>query len=109
MFVIYNKETTLIQPKRDRRFATERAAKAFLTRMINEAERSHSVAIRAGHTPTPCMTKDEYGIAELAHFVDSIEKKEVRKGIVGAAGQEFTVGVNTSWSSGPWSENYWCQ
>lgn len=53
------------------------------------------------------LVKSEYNILPFAEF-RKIEKTEVRHGIVGAAGKEFTVPVNTPWESGPWSEAYWC-
>lgn len=47
-----------------------------------------------------------YAIMPLEEF-RKIEKTEVRIGIVGAAGKEFTVPVNEPWTTGPWSETYW--
>lgn len=96
-YVIYHKETTkIVRVMRngfwqDARFETERAAKAGLTRLVKTGK----------------FNVSECAIAEFGAFRSSIEKTEVRKGIVSAAGQEFEVPVNTPWSSGPWSEAYW--
>ena len=100
MFVIYHKETTkLLRVKsRKERFETEAAAKAALTRRAN--------AQASFHRGLPAINKEDYAIAEAAEFFKSIEKKEIRKGIIHSAGAEFEVGVNTPWTSGPWSETY---
>jgi len=51
--------------------------------------------------------ESDYEILPMDEF-KKIEKTEVRHGIVAAAGKEFNVPVNTPWTSGPWSETYWC-
>lgn len=90
-YVIYHIETTrFLHPGS---YATRGAAKAALTR---EAKK------------TPSLNKADYSIEERTMFHELIEKKTIRKGIVGAAGKEFEVPVNTEWTSGPWSETYWC-
>lgn len=93
-FVIYNKETTIILRKHwyDQPYATEAAAKAALTRFI-----------KAGWE----VKREDFAIADTKTFCASIEKKEIRHGIVHAEGKEFSVGVNTPWTTGPWSETYW--
>jgi len=96
-YVIYNKETTLIlSAKRGKDyFATERAAKGARTKILN-AHPEYG-------------TSDDFDIAEARDFYDNIEKKEIRHGIVHCQGKTYEVGVNTPWTSGPWSETYWCQ
>lgn len=97
MFVIYEKESTLYlshyHSKSQDRYVTERAAKAALTR-----------ACKADVT----LIKENFAIADYDDFYCNIEKQEVRHGIIHSEGKQFTVGVNTRWSSGPWSESYHC-
>lgn len=90
-WVIYNVDTTKIVLRKDggRSWNTKAAAKAAMTRLK--------------------LSYDDHAICEAKYFVDHIEKKEIRHGIVGATGKEYVVGVNTPWTSGPWSETYWCQ
>lgn len=92
-FVIYHKETTVYLKLGSRKdsFPSEGAAKAALTR---EA--------KAGK-----VKADDYAIADREYFQLRIEKKETRHGVCDAHGKEFVVPVNTSWTSGPWSETYW--
>jgi hypothetical protein len=96
-YVIYEKTSTkIVSILRKGRwdlaeFATSGAAKAGFTR-LHKAGKIHP---------------DTHAIAGRGEFA-KIEKTEVRKGIVGSAGKDFVVGVNTPWSSGPWSESYWC-
>lgn len=101
-YVIYHKDTTVLldtgKSAYNNSFETEAAAKAALTRAVKKA-------LRKGKDP---INKNDYKIAESREFHDKIEKKEIRHGIVHAAGKEFEVGVNTPWTSGPWSETYWC-
>lgn len=96
-YVIYNVETTLIlktgMNKADSH-ASMRLAKAALTRYIRR---------------TPDTSRAAFAIADSDTFTKEIEKKEIRRGIVGAEGKTFEVPVNTPWTSGPWSETYWCQ
>ena len=94
-YIIYNKETTrILSGKRGKDyFATESAAKSARTRILKKQPE--------------LGTADEFDIAEIGYFRDNIEKTEIRVGIVHAAGKEFEVGVNTPWTSGPWSETYW--
>ncbi len=88
-YVIYNKATTVLLTKNH--YETERAAKAGLTR---EAKKQ-------------AILTSDYDIADSKTFYDTIELKETRHGIAGSTGKEFEVGVNTPWTSGPWSETYW--
>lgn len=101
-FVIYHKETTkfiCIPRANSNYYKTLAAAKAALTRAIKAGVK--------GADDKP-LVKEDFLIADTQTFYDSIEKKEIRHGIVGSEGKTFEVGVNTSWSSGPWSESYWC-
>src|SRR5271157_2688213 len=93
-FVVYHKDTTVFMTTKRRKYsyATQQAAKAAISR---EAK------TQVG------FNRSDYLIADQTVFHDSIEKKEIRHGIVHSAGKEFEVGVNTSWTSGPWSETYW--
>lgn len=93
-YLVYNKDTTLILEgaQRQRTFATEAAAKANRTRQCKAKN----------------LNADDYLIADTDTFYATIEKKEIRHGIVGAEGKEFEVGVNERWTTGPWSETYWC-
>ena len=99
-YVVYNKDTTRLLHFYDlgldkEYFATEAAAKGALTRAMKNTK-----IVEAA------LTKDDFRIADRNRFFESIERKEVRKGVVHAAGQDFEVGVNTPWTSGPWSETY---
>lgn len=100
-YVIYHKETTVLldtgKSAYNNSFETEAAAKAALTRAVKKA-------IRKGKDP---INKDDYVIADSKTFHETIEKKETRRGVAMAHGKEFVVGVNTPWTSGPWSETYW--
>ena len=96
-YVIYHTESThflcrLAKKGKTRElYGTERAAKAAITRAVRE---------------NPELVKADFSIADNAAFHNGIEKFEIRKGIVSSAGKEFNVGVNTPWTSGPWSEHY---
>lgn len=95
-YVIYDKETTLLLNERKSyshyAYDSVGAAKAAITRMVKKSK----------------VTRDRVDIADRETFFATIEKKEIRHGVISADGKEFTVGVNTPWSSGPWSESYWC-
>lgn len=98
-YVIYNKETTKLFTVRARSAGMWKdrwESKGAATRAFNSAVKDEKIR------------EDEYAIAESSDFFSNIEKTEIRKGIVHAAGKEFEVGVNTPWTSGPWSETYWC-
>jgi hypothetical protein len=101
-YVVYHKETThFLRIFRhgcwtNAIFDTEGAAKACLTREAKKPATGNRDKIN----------KDDYGILPREEF-DKIEKSEVRHGIVGAQGKEFTVKVNEEWTTGPWSETYW--
>lgn len=91
-YVVYNAVTTLLHGRDSysyKTYKTEAAAKAAVKRLSNKG-----------------VLDMRY--AEVKHFFANIEKKEIRHGIVHSEGAEFEVGVNTPWTSGPWSETYWC-
>lgn len=94
--VVYNRETTIIVSEvsgyRHKVYDSESTAKAAITRMVNKG----------------MIRREDVAIAETSVFFSTIEKKHIRKGIVHSEGRDFEVGVNTPWSSGPWSEAYWC-
>jgi len=92
-YVLFHIESTLIVG----RYKTEGAAKAAATRLSKLPESDKRRIVLEDHS---VMTIEEF---------QAIEKQEVRHGIVHCEGKEYTVGVNTPWTSGPWSETYWCQ
>ncbi len=98
-YVVYHHKTTrLLHLTRDMptSYKSKGAARAALTR-----------AARSGKMTEKMGNEHDYRISELQEFYDKIELKETRHGIVGSEGKEFHVGVNTPWTSGPWSETYW--
>ena len=108
-FVVYDTESTLllrVGHNTPTSYKTQGAAKAALTRIIRE--RANAPLLTADQRNTIEASRSDFVIADEKTFYDTIEKKETRHGIVGSAGKEFVVGVNTSWTSGPWSETYWC-
>ena len=104
MFVIYNIHTTKLlhnhvgARKASEWYKTVSAAKAAITRALKKT-------VSDGHIGIALSTSD-FAIADRDEFFNTIEKKEKRQGIVHAKGTEFEVGVNTPWTSGPWSETY---
>lgn len=89
MFVVYNKETTLIVGSRvHRTWKSLGAAKAHLARMA-----------KMGYDA------EDYAIASHSFFSDNIEKTVVRKNLM--SGKEFTESVNTPYYCSPSSESYW--
>lgn len=96
-YVIFEKSTTkIVRIMRngywqDARFESRAAAKAGLTRLAKKKG----------------LKVTDHDIADLQEF-RKIEKTEVRMGVGSAHGKQFTVPVNTDWTSGPWSETYWC-
>jgi len=87
-YVVYNKETTRLLNTRN--YATERAAKAGLTRAVN-----------ADNT----MIRAEYAIAESNEFYSNIEKTVTRTNLL--SGKEYQESVNTPSYCSPSSEAYW--
>lgn len=103
-FVVYDRRSTLLLHKknRDYNYASRAAAAAAITRYRKNAIAEAKKGIKPQFNPTDLC------IIAANKFFKFIEKKEVRQGIVHADGKEFTVGVNTLWTAGPWSETYWC-
>ena len=93
-FVIYNPETTKLLRIhrsgmwRNAAFTTKAAASRVYNGLTDEQ-------------------KAQYVIEEYEVFKAN-EKTEIRHGAGPAHGKTFEVKVNTSWTSGPWSETYWC-
>ena len=90
-YVVYNKETTkTIRAKAYGKeyYATEAAAKAFLTRMVKMGYR-----------------KEDFAVAELGDFQDNIEKYETVTNLV--SGKPVRQSVNTPLSCDVSSETYW--
>jgi hypothetical protein len=90
MFVIFHKETTLLIGRKEG-YANRRVAMQSLTRECTKRN----------------VDPAAYDVCDAKVFHETIEKKETRIGIASCAGQEYEVGVNTPWTSGPWSETYW--
>lgn len=96
MYIIYHKETTRtphVKGKHWQRqsFATERAAKAGLTRAIRDGKLEHA--------------KEEYAIAEITDFRDNIEKQVERINMM--SGKPYMESINTPGFLSPSSEAYW--
>jgi hypothetical protein len=89
-YVIYNKETTILARLKRTNFKTERAAKAALTRGLNDGK---------------IANRDEWAIAESSDFFCNIEKKKVVQSLI--SGKEIEIAVNTPRSCDPSSELYW--
>jgi hypothetical protein len=97
-FVIYHIDTTKFL-----RIHTKKYAGAVTTEY---ATRTAALAALAREAKKGKINTLEYAIADKATFHAEIEKKEIRHGVAMCAGKEYEVGVNTPWSSGPWSEAY---
>ncbi len=94
MFVIYNRVTTYLLIDRRTRtmdYATERAAKAALTRAVKKGK---------------VENRDDYAIADRALFHREIEKQEIKKNLL--TGLEFSQPVNTPAVCDPSTETYHC-
>ena len=90
-YVVYNKETTkTIRAKAYGKeyYATEAAAKAFLTRMVKMGYR-----------------KEDFAVAELGDFRANIEKYENVTNLM--SGKQVRQSVNTPLSCDVSSETYW--
>jgi hypothetical protein len=91
VYVVYNKETTkTIRAKAYGKeyYATEAAAKAFLTRMVKMGYR-----------------KEDFAVAELGDFRTNIEKYETVTNLM--SGKPVRQSVNTPLSCDVSSETYW--
>jgi hypothetical protein len=90
-YVVYNKETTkTIRAKAYSKeyYATEAAAKAFLTRMVKMGYR-----------------KEDFAVAEIGDFRTNIEKYENVTNLM--SGKQVRQSVNTPLSCDVSSETYW--
>jgi hypothetical protein len=90
-YVVYNKETTkTIRAKAYGKeyYATEAAAKAFLTRMVKMGYR-----------------KEDFAVAEISDFRANIEKYETVTNLM--SGKPVRQSVNTPLSCDVSSETYW--
>jgi hypothetical protein len=91
VYVVYNKETTkTIRAKAYGKeyYATEAAAKAFLTRMVKMGYR-----------------KEDFAVAEIGDFRANIEKYENVTNLM--SGKQVSQSVNTPLSCDVSSETYW--
>jgi hypothetical protein len=91
MFLVYNKETTLVMKKTQYAnpyYKTEAAAKAFLTRMT-----------RLGYR------KEDFAVADVDNFYANIEKTEEVTNLM--TGQRVKQSVNTPHFCSVGSESYW--
>jgi hypothetical protein len=91
VYVVYNKETTkTIRAKAYGKeyYATEAAAKAFLTRMVKMGYR-----------------KEDFAVAEIGDFRANIEKYENVTNLM--SGKQVRQSVNTPLSCDVSSETYW--
>ncbi len=90
-YVVYNKETTKTMRAKaygKEYYATEAAAKAFLTRMVKMGYR-----------------KEDFAVAELGDFRTNIEKYETVTNLM--SGKPVRQSVNTPVSCDVSSETYW--
>lgn len=93
MYAIYNPETTRI---------LRIIRKGYWQDAIYS---NKAAATRAFRALTPEQQEQlTYGPIENLR---AIEKTEIRHGVGPAHGKTFEVSVNTSWTSGPWSDAYW--
>lgn len=91
MFLVYNKETTLVMRKStyaDPHYKSEAAAKAFLTRMT-----------KLGYN------REEYAVADARDFYDNIEQTRQVRNLI--TGKMVTESANTPNCCSVASETYW--
>lgn len=100
-YVIYRKDTSaLVSTLRDRRYKTESAAKAALTRFNKQWANSRGLL---GNEPTaPQFT---CAIAHVKYYREHIERSVVKTNLM--TGKEYTESVNTPLFMSPSSETYW--
>lgn len=90
-YVVYNKETTVTMRAKaygKEYYATEAAAKAFLTRMVKMGYR-----------------KEDFAVAEIGYFRENIEKYETVTNLM--TGEPVRQSVNTPYYCSVASETYW--
>jgi hypothetical protein len=110
-YVIYRKDTTaIVEVTRYRPYRVTtsykgmRAAKAALTRMSKAAQKDLS---KYNIDKDPQFI---YGIAEVEHYYQNIEKQVTRTGIMPGTGKEHTVTMSINEVGGvcdPFTERYW--
>ena len=113
-YIVYEKESTRSVFWRPglglKTFKSEGAAKAAITREIkkrvekNKAYDNRGESDRWMNKPDPVFAREDVAIAEARDFYENIEKKVVRKNLIG--GGEFIEGVNTPNYLSPASETY---
>lgn len=97
-YVVYNKATTAILKMGNNpgRYAGYSAARAALTRLCR----------KSSLMPTnPLYPEYVYGIAEINHYHDKIERTVKRVNLM--SGVEYSESVNTPICCSPASETYW--
>lgn len=90
-YVVYNKETTVTMRAKaygKEYYASEAAARAFLTRMVKKGYR-----------------REDFDVAELGYFREHIEKYETVTNLM--SGKQVRQSVNTPLCCDPSSETYW--
>lgn len=90
-YVVYNKETTVTMRARaygGEYYASEGAAKAFLTRMVKKGYR-----------------REDFAVAELSYFRENIEKTVEVTNLM--SGKKVRQSVNTPLACDVSSETYW--
>jgi hypothetical protein len=99
MFIIYNKETTRLPggSLMPRSFKTERAAKAYLTRVSKRRFNDPGILLVG--------RREDYAIADELTFHQKIEKTVER--VNRMTGKVFTQPINTPLCCDPSSETYW--
>jgi hypothetical protein len=88
-YVIYNIHSTYIEGN-EHGYATERAAKAALTRLINDGK---------------LFGKADFAVAERGKFFNEIEEQVVKINLMSR--KEFTIGINAPACVDPSTETYW--
>ena len=97
-FVVYNIKTTLYMPQKAGRrwlsntYETMAAAKGALTRAVKDGR---------------VKKRELYAISDVVYFVKNIEKKVVRKNLIGG-GEMAPMSVNTPACCDPSTETYHC-
>jgi len=99
MFVIYNKDTTLLFKVRHYRdsWATLAAAKAAMTRHAHKLLKEDAAHFL-----------DTHAIAEKCEFHKSIEKMRMTRNILNPNSELFPIPVNTPACCDPGTESYHC-
>ena len=114
MFVIYNKETTVILKARAQSvgcyissYKTESAAKAALTRLTKKDQLGVAPNLTGDFNAKRIpYVKEDFAIADAVDFQNLIEKTTTSRNAI--TGAEFEESVNANYATSPASENYWC-